>query len=80
MNTYLPIQIKFYHECIPANTNRIPHTNVRCFLLVLHCPTKHIMIPIVNINKLANGNHVDRRIVTEIESHSLLTTKIKIWQ
>lgn len=29
------------------------------------------MIPIVNINKLANGNQVDRRIVTEIESHSL---------
>lgn len=32
---------------------------------MLHCPTKHITIPIVNINKLANGNHVDRRIVTE---------------
>lgn len=49
----------------PAKTNKIPHTKVRCFLLVLHCPTKQMMIPIVNISKLANGNHVDRRIVTE---------------
>ena len=57
--------------CLPANTNNIPHTKVKFFFPELQCPTKHIMVPIIRINRLAKGNHVALLIVTASISRTL---------